>query len=93
MADKAAENIKTVTVKGVDVDIDLGYARSWAGIRAAARTGSSELNEGGRFQALLDYYDRIVANMDEIDEKMRDAEGSEVIALLGEAVRKATPKN
>lgn len=96
MAANAADSghgVKTVKVGGISVDVDLDYMRSWDGIRMAARMQSSERTDADRLVDMIGYYERAIPNMGEIDEAMSGRDANEVLALLAEAVKKATPKN
>lgn len=89
----AANKTKTVTVDGIEVRVDLAYTQSWDGIRKAARAQSGELAEEQRVVCVMEYYERAIANLDEVSEALGDKPASDVVALLGKAITEATPKN
>ena len=92
-AEASGRETVAVRVGDVDVAVDLTYVRSWAGLRQAARMASSQLSDVEKLVAMFEYYELAVPNVDEVSESMPDAPADEVLGLLSEAVRKATPKN
>lgn len=84
---------------GVEVTLDMTYARSWDGVRAAARMRSTELTETDRFLATIGYYERVCPNIDEVARALQEARpgeevtGNDVMAFVAGAVKKGTPKN
>ena len=89
----AAKNQKTVTVDGVEVTVDLAYVQSWEGIRKGAYANSTQHSEGERGMAMMEYFERAIANLDEISESMAAEPADKVMALLDKAIAEATPKN
>lgn len=91
-ADEAA--VKAVEIDGVEVEVDLVYMRSWAGVRQAALTQSSELNEGQRMAAMVEYYEHAVPNIDDVAAAVGESAPLDaVVAVVNRAIREATPKN
>ena len=82
-----------VEVGGIAVAVDMAYVRSWAGVMQAKKMASTELPETERFLAMVEYYEHVVANIDEVTEAAGERPADEVFALLSEAVKAATPKN
>ena len=92
-ARKQASPVVTVEVRGIAVQVDTSYARTWDGVHHLKRMRDASLSEQDRFFEMVDYYDRIVVNADEVVEKLGTADVDAVYGLLGEAVKEATPKN
>lgn len=83
---------------GIEVDVDLAFARTWQGVVLAADMQSERLGEAQRFVAMVDYYRHICPNIDDVDAALSDREGApvevgELMQFVAEAVREATPKN
>ena len=93
MAAKKQQNpIVTVELDGIEVKVDTSYAKTWEGVHHMKRMRDTSLSETDRFFEVVDYYDHVVANADEVAEKL----GGDVDAIyefLGKAVQEATPKN
>ena len=89
----AAKNHKTVTVNGVEVTVDLAYVQSWEGIRKGAFMNSPQHSDGERGVAMVEYFERAIANIDDINEAMASEAADKVMALLDKAITEATPKN
>ena len=92
-AEGRQSEVVEVEVGGRTVQVDLSYARSWAGVRQAAKMASSQLPDSDRFVALLEYYEAVVPNIDEVTQDMADDDANTVIEMLAAAVKEATPKN
>ena len=95
-----AKQQQTVTVErdGISVEVDLAFMRTWQGVALAADMQSKRLDDGQRLAATVAYYRAVCPNIDEVDEAMAEASGAPVEAgdlmqLVAECVREATPKN
>lgn len=93
MASKKAEGVVAVDVDGTRVEVDMGYIRSWAGVVQAGRMASTQMSDGERFLAMVDYYTSAIANVEEVTEAVGERPADEVFAMLSDAVKEATPKN
>ena len=91
--------LETRTHEGIDVTLDVTYARSWEGLAEAARMQSGDLSTGERFLATIGYYGHVCPNIDDVVAALRAARpgeevtGSDVIQFVASAFREATPKN
>lgn len=98
-ADEPAHELVTRERDGVEVTLDLTYARSWDGIAAAARMKAGDLPEADRFLATVDYYERVCPNIGDVAAALQaarhDAEvtGNDVMMFVALAIREGTPKN
>lgn len=98
-AAEPAHELATRELEGVEVTLDLTYARSWDGIAAAARMRAGDLPEADRFLATVDYYERVCPNIGEVAAALQaarpDAEvtGNDVMSFVALAIREGTPKN
>lgn len=95
--DEQSKQIVTVEQDDIIVEIDTHYMRSWPGIRQAAHMQSSQLSESDRFFAMVEYYENICPNIDDINdaliEKSPYVDANDVFRFIADAVKKATPKN
>lgn len=90
-----AENsaVKVVEVDGIEVKVDTAYTQSWDGMRKAARMASSERTDEEKGVAMFEYYERAIANLDDVSEVMAGKPADAVMGLLSKAVMAATSKN
>ena len=93
------DEIATLTFQGVDVQVNRTYARSWDGIYAASRMGSTQLSPSDRFFATIDYFSHACPNASEVAAALAEARpgtevtGNDVLEFLSEAIKKGVPKN
>lgn len=90
---ESADAVKAVEVDGVDVQVDTSYTQSWDGMRKAARMASSERTDEEKGVAMFEYYERAIANLDDVSDAMAGKPADAVMGLLSRAVMAATPKN
>lgn len=93
MAAKKQNPIVIVELDGIEVKVDTSYAKTWEGVHHMKRMRDTSLSETDRFFEVVDYYDRVVANADEVAEKLGDADVNAIYEFMGKAVQEATPKN
>lgn len=91
-ASKQAPPVVAVEVGGIEVQVDTSYARTWEGVHHLKRLRDTSLSEQDRFFEMVDYYDRVVVNADEVA-GILGGDVDAIYGLLGEAVKEATPKN
>lgn len=91
-AAKKASPVITVELDGIEVKVDTSYAKTWEGVHHMKRMRDTSLSEADRFFEVVDYYDRVVVNADEVA-KARGGDIDSIYEFLGEAVKEATPKN
>ena len=89
----AKSPVKAVEVDGIEVQVDTAYVQSWDGMRKAARMASSERTDEEKGVAVFEYYERAIANLDDVSEAVAGKPADEVMGLLSRAVMEATPKN
>lgn len=92
MAARKPNTIVTVEKDGIEVQVDTSYAKTWEGVHAMKRMRDTSLSEADRFFEVVDYYDHVVANADEVAAKL-GGDANAIYEFLGEAVQEATPKN
>lgn len=90
---ESADAVKVVEVDGVEVQVDTSYTQSWDGMRKAARMASSERTDEEKGVAMFEYYERAIANLDDVSDAMTGKPADAVMGLLSRAVMAATPKN
>ncbi len=83
----------TVKLEGIEVQVNLQFIKSWEGIRLSAHMQSPEKSVEDKLLDVVAYYERAVANMDEVSEKLGDRPADEVLKFVGKAIKEATPKN
>ena len=88
-----SQSLATVTVDGIEVQVDTAYIESWEGVLKNARMQSDELSPSEKVIAITEFYAGAVANVDEITREMGGRPFVEVIGVLSKAVLEATPKN
>lgn len=91
-------SVVTVERDGIDVEVDVAFARTWKGVVLAADMQSERLGETQRFVAMVEYYRCICPNIDDVDAALSERNGGAVevgdlMQFVAEAVREATPKN
>lgn len=93
MAAKKQSPIVTVEKDGIEVKVDTSYAKTWEGVHQMKRMRDTSLDETDRFFEVVDYYDRVVVNADEVAAALGDIGVDAIYDFMGEAVKAATPKN
>lgn len=88
-----ADGIVTVELEGVEVQVDTSYTRTWEGVHHLRRMRDTSLSDDDRFFEVVDYYDRVVVNADEVAEKLGGVDANAIYDFMGKAVREAAPKN
>ena len=89
---------KAAEVDGVKVVIDTAYQSSWDGVMQAAymqkRSEDETADNGTKFLAVLEYYNRVVSNMDEVKEALGGNPPAEkMLNLIQKALADADSKN
>ena len=87
------EHIVTVERDGITVQVDTFYAKTWEGVHHLKRMRDTSLSNDERFFAMVDYYDKVVVNADEVAEALGGVDVNVIYEFMGEAVKEATPKN
>ncbi len=90
---EVADTIKAVEVDGIEVRVDTAYTQSWDSMRKAARMVSSERTDEEKGVAMFEYYERAIANLDDVSDAMAGKPADAVMDVLSRAVMAATPKN
>lgn len=90
---EVTDTVKAVEVDGIEVQVDTAYTQSWDGMRKAGRMASSERTDEEKGVAMFEYYERAIANLDDVSEAMTGKPADAVTGLLSRAVMAATPKN
>ena len=92
-AKKSASPIVSVERDGIEVKVDTSYAKTWEGVHHLKRMRDTSISESDRFFEVVDYYDRVVVNADEVAAALGDVGVDAIYSFMGEAVQEATPKN
>ncbi len=90
---EVTDTVKAVEVDGIEVQVDTSYTQSWDGMRKAARMASSERTDEEKGVAMFEYYERAIANIDDVSDAMAGKPADAVMGVLSRAVMAATPKN
>ena len=90
---KPTDPIVTVERDGIAVKVDTSYTKTWEGVHHLKRMRDTSVPEADRFFEVVDYYDRVVVNADEVAEALGDVDVNAIYEFMGEAVKEATPKN
>lgn len=90
---EVTDTVKAVEVDGIEVQVDTSYTQSWDGMRKAARMASSERTDEEKGVAMFEYYERAIANLDDVSDVMAGKPADAVMDVLSRAVMAATPKN
>lgn len=90
---KPTDPIVTVERDGIIVKVDTSYTKTWEGVHHLKRMRDTSVPEADRFFEVVDYYDRVVVNADEVAEALGDVDVNAIYDFMGEAVKEATPKN
>ena len=85
--------IVTVERDGITVKVDMSYAKTWEGVHRMKRMRDTSLPETDRFFEMVDYYDKVVVNADEVAKALGDVDVDVIYEFMGAAVKEATPKN
>ena len=90
---KTTDPIVTVERDGITVKVDTSYTKTWEGVHHLKRMRDTSVPEADRFFEVVDYYDRVVVNADEVAAALGDVGVDAIYSFMGEAVQEATPKN
>lgn len=90
---KPTDPIVTVERDGIIVKVDTSYTKTWEGVHHLKRMRDTSVPEADRFFEVVDYYDRVVVNADEVAKALGDVDVNAIYDFMGEAVKEATPKN
>ena len=90
---KKASPVVEVEVKGIGVQVDTSYVKTWEGVHHLKRLRDTSLSEQDRFFEMVDYYDRVVLNADEVVEQLGTDDVDAIYGLLGEAIKEEKQKN
>ena len=90
---KPTDPIVAVERDGITVKVDMSYAKTWEGVHHMKRMRDTSLPETDRFFEMVDYYDKVVVNADEVAKALGDVDVDVVYEFMGAAVKEATPKN
>ena len=90
---EVTDTVKAVEVDGIEVQVDTSYTQSWDGMRKAARMASSERTDEEKGVAMFEYYERAIANIDDVSDAMAGKPADAGMGVLSRAVMAATPKN
>jgi len=95
MASRKAEQdpIVTVVKDGIEVKVDTSYSKTWDGVHHMRRMRDTSLSDTDRFFEVVDYYDRVVVNADEVAAALGTDDVNAIYEFMGDAVQEATPKN
>lgn len=89
---KTGSAVVSVVRDGIEVKVDTSYAKTWEGVHHLKRMRDTSIPEADRFFEVVDYYDRVVVNADEVAEAL-GGNANTVFEFLEGAVKDANPKN